>query len=181
MKRRGGDTLTGGSRDVNPQNMVSPVITQLVADTPIQVQQPLPIPRLPTKQGKNLVIELLGATFYITAAGLQAGNNTFYMNVSTNQQVPALPQDGIRDSKTLVDCLKYLFLFTNVGLSEFPAETYIDLTDNAGHGLLVATDNIYFNLLTTNTNTTNSCVIRLEYRWKEVDLVEYIGIVQSQQ
>lgn len=65
-----------------------------------------------------------------------------------------------------------------------------DLTDGAGHGLLVATDNIWLTCYATaatadagenavlNVATVNADLI---YRFKEVSLQEYIGIVQSQQ
>lgn len=185
MPKRSGDTLTGGSKDVNPQYMTSPLLAQTAADVTFQAKMPLPIPRLPTREGKNLVIELLGAEFFIPGAGLQAGNNAFYTNVTTNPNVPPNSTAGylqaIQDPRTLADSFKFVFLFTNVGMTEFPAETQVDLTDAAGHGVLVATDNLYFNLITQNTGSLNQAVVRLEYRWKEVSLVEYIGIVQSQQ
>lgn len=56
-----------------------------------------------------------------------------------------------------------------------------DLTDGAGHGVLIATDSIYCNLQSVVTGILNDVVVKIGYRWKEVALVEYIGIVQSQQ
>lgn len=64
-----------------------------------------------------------------------------------------------------------------------------DLTDGAGHGILVATDNIYLSVQTSLTAYNGSsadeiigfCFADLIYRFKEVKLQEYIGIVQSQQ
>lgn len=55
-----------------------------------------------------------------------------------------------------------------------------DLTDGAGHGYLVATDSIFARLSSTLTGLTNTADVRLLYRFKEVPLAEYIGIVQSQ-
>ena len=61
-------------------------------------------------------------------------------------------------------------------------EPYVDdLTDGAGHGYLVATDQIYLQISSSNTGATNYCNGKLYYRWKNVNLQEYIGIVQSQQ
>lgn len=175
------DQLTGGSRDVNPQTMVSPIITQGANDAPVQVQQPLPIPRLPTKEGRNLVIELLGIEVdFLTWSGA-AGAVIQYMNITTSSQVPASIAAALADPKTIADVYKFYYFFTAASVTEVGAQTYVDLTDNAGHGILIATDNVYFNLLSQNTGAQNSSIMRLEYRWKEVDLVEYIGIVQSQQ
>ena len=60
----------------------------------------------------------------------------------------------------------------------------VDLTDGAGHGLLIATDKIYFTAFSVNFNIGTvepadfGCQIL--YRFKTVSLEEYIGIVQSQ-
>lgn len=65
-----------------------------------------------------------------------------------------------------------------------------DLTDGAGHGVLVATDNIWLSILATaaTADAGENAVLNvassncdLFYRFKEVTLQEYIGIVQSQQ
>lgn len=57
-----------------------------------------------------------------------------------------------------------------------------DLTDGAGHGVLVATDAIYLQIFTTGVaNTSETGRFRMLYRFKNVSLAEYIGIVQSQQ
>lgn len=64
-----------------------------------------------------------------------------------------------------------------------------DLTDGAGHGILVATDQIFLTQQTGLTSMGGSTAdtitgfvqADLIYRFKEVKLQEYIGIVQSQQ
>lgn len=55
-----------------------------------------------------------------------------------------------------------------------------NFSDGAGHGYLIATDSIFARLFTGGTGVANTAYIRLLYRFKEVDLAEYIGIVQSQ-
>lgn len=64
-----------------------------------------------------------------------------------------------------------------------------DLTDGAGHGVLVATDNVFLTLQTALSSIIGTSVggitgvaeCAILYRFKEVGLAEYIGIVQSQQ
>jgi len=56
-----------------------------------------------------------------------------------------------------------------------------DLTDGAGHGVLVATDQIYCQISSSSTGAAQTCAGKIWYRWKNVGLAEYIGIVQSQQ
>lgn len=57
----------------------------------------------------------------------------------------------------------------------------LDLTDGAGHGYLIATDQIFVNVVSTTTSAANTVSYKIMYRWKNVGLAEYIGIVQSQQ
>jgi len=55
-----------------------------------------------------------------------------------------------------------------------------DLTDGAGHGVLIATDTIMGQLQGTATYALNMRA-RILYRVKNVSILEYVGIVQSQQ
>lgn len=64
------------------------------------------------------------------------------------------------------------------GLAESPMVW--DCTDNAGHGLLVATDNIFLQCSVDAAGSVTPSG-KILYRFKKVKLVEYIGIVQSQQ
>jgi hypothetical protein len=56
-----------------------------------------------------------------------------------------------------------------------------ELTDGAGHGVLIATDNIYFGCITAAFAAAGTFAGKVLYRMKNVTLAEYIGIVQSQQ
>jgi hypothetical protein len=73
--------------------------------------------------------------------------------------------------------------FTAAGTFEFGEDLIddIDLTDGAGHGVLVATDSIFIGAATTSYAGAATFYARVFYRFKEVTLQEYIGIVQSQQ
>jgi hypothetical protein len=67
-RRGGGDTLTGGSGDVNPQTLLVGPCSQTGAvgnDQPFSIAITLPIPRLPIKKGRSLVIEVLWVEFLI--------------------------------------------------------------------------------------------------------------------
>lgn len=64
---------------------------------------------------------------------------------------------------------------------------YHDLTDGAGHGVLIATDNVwltaFLNGAVPDIGTTAALNVYADllYRFKKVTLQEYVGIVQSQQ
>ncbi len=62
-----------------------------------------------------------------------------------------------------------------------PTDLVVDLTDDTGHGVLVATDNIFIQCFSSSALNPITASARLFYRWKNVSLAEYIGIVQSQQ
>ena len=185
MAKRGrpsNDQLTGGSKDVNPQEFVI-VAKQTGIDASTVVAQPLPIPRLPTKPGKNLVMELLWVQFFwLTPALPGVGSyNAIFPSLTTNGANPVFKQDVINDVRAISIWQQYIQCATAVGYA-IPITFFEEsLTDDAGHGILLATDTVYFRVFTTGTNVTNEITCRFGYRFKEVDLVEYIGIVQSQQ
>jgi len=61
------------------------------------------------------------------------------------------------------------------------AITCTDLTDGAGHGILVATDTFQVAIQSQGYVAAQVYGFKILYRMKTVGLVEYIGIVQSQQ
>lgn len=186
MKRGRSDTLTGGSRDVNPQIMtIAAAQTGTEADTDVQVI--LPVQRLNQRSGKSLVMEILWVEWWlqdmITVAG--AGQWKVQGLLTTNPSPSTGLNIALQDPRN-ISVFRHLgqtgaasnagFQFTN---EAFHRED--DLTDGAGHGILVATDNLNINIQSSGTGIVNNFVLQVGYRWKEVALVEYIGIVQSQQ
>lgn len=183
--KRTADDLTGGSGDVNPQEFVI-TGTQTGNDALTVITQPLPIPRLPTREGYNLVIEVLSVVFYwlnglIPTAGT---NQTILFNLTTNPTPLATTGLQLADTRSVARWFAQSGLLAGGTSTPFQVENdsgEIDLTDKAGHGYLVATDNIFFQLASVTTGQANQGICRFSYRWKEVTLKEYIGIVQSQQ
>lgn len=182
MKRAKGDQLTGGTGDVNPQ-ILTIIANQLATDTPIVIQQPLPIPRYPTKSGYNLVVELLAVDYYdINPTVLGAGGQTQNLiTVTTNPQLPSSIAAAIQDPRLIDAWLNYMAFGPTPDVGQVPSENYQDLTDKAGHGILVAADNLYIGVFSAGNSAAKNAIVKLWYRWKAVTLTEYIGIVQSQQ
>lgn len=52
----------------------------------------------------------------------------------------------------------------------------VDLTDGAGHGMIVATPNVFLSIDSNNTADTNAVNCRMGYRFKNVGLQEYVGL-----
>lgn len=178
MKRGRKDTLTGGTGDVNPQ-ILTITATQTGADVSTVVQQPLPIPRFPSSPGKNLVMEFLSVEYYDMITLVQTGN--LCCTVTTNPAIQSSIKAAIQDPRLIDAWLKTITISTAVGITEKNVQYYSELTDHAGHGVLVASDNLYIGVYSATAGNVNDVILKLEYRWKEVTLAEYIGIVQSQQ
>lgn len=181
MKRVHKDQLTGGTNDVNPQILtISPV--QTAADTTTIVQQPLPIPRYPTGRDKNLVMEFLAIDYYKLNQAFPVNTGvTDLITVTTNPTAFGTPLAALQDGRLIDAWLNYHNLLSVSGYLDVETHHYSDLTDQAGHGILVATDNLYLGVYSIASALANQYVVKIWYRWKEVSLSEYIGIVQSQQ
>jgi hypothetical protein len=186
MKRsRGGDELTGGSKDVNPQTLVMVPAVQPAADTTDTTGTPMPIPRLPIRKGKSLVIEILKVTMTTVTTGYVANTITgMSIILSTNPVQPATAIAAFEDPRTICQWDRtFINVATGNGTSfeVIDKQKVFDLTDEAGHGYLVATDNLYLSMVSAGTGAANTGNCKFSYRFKEVNLEEYIGIVQSQQ
>lgn len=180
MKRGRGDALTGGSGDVNPQ-VISVNAAMTAANTSIAIMQPIPIPRLPTKSGKNLVIELLGVEYFSIGDQLSVALNSSLAILTTTSSLSPTIVAALGEPRQLSQFYRQIQILTAVGVLDTKAQFYDDLTDGAGHGLLLATDQFYIQLYSIGKVSVDTYAIKIYYRWKEVSLVEYIGIVQSQQ
>lgn len=183
MKRGRKDQLTGGSGDVNPQ-IITITAVQPGNDAPVVVRQPLPIPRLPTAPGRNLVIELLAVDYYRLTTSYNASTvSSWLVALTTSPSLKTSSLAALQDPQLLEAWYSQLVTPAGAVNEPFQVETdrWQDLTDQAGHGVLVASDFINVGFYTSATGAPNVCVLKLYYRWKDVSLTEYIGIVQSQQ
>lgn len=182
-KRVRGDQLTGGSRDVNPQFMHGRA-TQSGNDATTTTTFRTPITRIPDSD-RVTIMELLkvyvdfaqlnGTAVAETNYDLQIQFSTVSLGTNTvawdDPNVFAKAQ--VTQRKAFTAGGSYAVVYNE------PFE--LDLTDGAGHGILIATDSIYGQVSSANTGTTNTVYFKLLYRFKEVGLIEYVGIVQSQQ
>jgi len=195
MAKRGGG-LTGGTGDVNPQWLGTGDLT-FTGTTPVNsviaIAIPLPIQRL-NQAGKAQVLEVLKVMWRMSipfnAASLGLNNWGGNAYLTTSQLLADI--DAINAPKT-GKCIDFETEFLSIYQSHITPDTIVvqsddrpvthDLTDGAGHGVLVGTDVIYLNLWvpTGFTNISTAVQARILYRFKDVSLAEYIGIVQSQQ
>lgn len=185
MKRGRDGSLTGGTGDVSPQFMVF-TVTQSAADTTTTTAQAIPVQRLQTA-GKAQVMEVLKIGFVVSDLPASASatetidaiavnvSTTSFGTTATNWGEPRVFAAYNKRSRSA---------FTAAGtyFSMLQSEPFmLDVTDGAGHGILIATDNIYGQVVSSGTGGANVAYIKLLYRWKNVPMTEYVGIVQSQQ
>lgn len=182
-RRRVGESLTGGTGDVNPQYMHGNV-TESAADTTTTTSFQMPVARIPGAKDAT-VIELLkifvdwpafpgtGAAETEYAMGLQFSTVSFGATAATFDE-PNVFAKFQRNRRTA---------FTAGGTYSVLLDDVqeLDLTDGAGHGILIATDQIFGQAFSTATAVAQVYRWKMLYRFKRVGLLEYIGIVQSQQ
>lgn len=185
MKRQRTDgSLTGGTGDVSPQWM-SFAAAQSAADTTTTTTQAVPVQRMPLG-GRAQVMEVLKMilelpTFPATASVTEATDShvVFLSTSSFGATITNWSEPRVFAGWTRIN--QGAFTAAGTYQSNYDNTKMMDLTDGAGHGILIATDNIFAQVASVGTGLTNTVRIKLLYRWKNVSLQEYIGIVQSQQ
>ncbi len=184
---RRGESLTGGTGDVNPQSLLI-VGTQLTVNGSYGNAVQLPISRVPSRSGRATVVELIKASLHVSVPAQVALNNTGNQFFGYHVQLSTKNLGSISAADPTVFYLqRETFTYYQPGTAQAlsckwaPQPLVQDYEDGAGHGLLLATDSIWVYFITDNFALQSSFFLRLYYRFKNVSLEEYIGIVQSQQ
>lgn len=195
--------LTGGTGDVNPQ-FISWEVTETSTDATTTISLAVPIQRMSQGGGRAQVLEVLAVKYDASTVGGSNGTETShrYLNernwlsgttvtqsVASIQVAISTRSFGTTQAKysdptvfSMYAAARYGAFTAGGSYAIFIQEPYVDdLTDGAGHGFLVATDNIYIQISSASTNAAQLCRGKIYYRWKNVGLQEYIGIVQGQQ
>ena len=184
-RRRVSNDLTGGTGDVNPQ-LFSGKIATAVADTPITSAYITPISRLPKTGARATVMEILKVFVWFRYTPAIANVAETYVTELLNFGTKDHGVTWAETSEPSTFAAAQLVLsgaFTAGGTYRvnYQQPIVLDLTDNVGHGVLVATDYIYVQFDTDGALAVQTAYFKILYRFKNVPLTEYIGIVQSQQ
>lgn len=184
-KRARSESLTGGTGDVNPQWFL--LNTQTITGAYADIATPMPIQRLPTGN-KSQVMEVLKVEWSFSNANLinplgtaSTSARGYISTTSFGTAEPTNAQLGKVVSRRRIDVPAVATVANTFAVLE--SVWVEDLTDEAGHGYLVATDNIYLGQVQTTASTnplTSGFQARILYRMKNVGIQEYVGIVQSQ-
>lgn len=189
-KRKINDQLTGGTGDVNPQQYI---IFEDINQATVATQGfPLPVPRFGAfGASRSVVFELLAVHWILNTPPIPGAAATIMSvraAVTTNPITP--PVSPLATDARALSVFNRGWVIPAAGTAvtattEHLMDEFIDLTDEAGHGVLIATDNIYMAVRNEvhagNATLLSNLTAKLYYRMKEVSLQEYVGIVQSQQ
>lgn len=185
MKRKGNgkDQLTGGSEDVNPQYMTFS-ISMSAANTYTEQAIATPVPRNKVSGNNVTVMEILKVFFDLSEADANPAAGGSVITESVQLTTRSQANFNSATAAVFAFCQKQIRgAFTAAGSYGMQYyDPYVwDCTDGAGHGVIVATDNIYIGMTSAGFVALATCNVKLLYRMKDVTLPEYIGIVQSQQ
>lgn len=188
MSKRGRSDFTGGTGDVRPQIMTLQVTQGTVNQETVQTFQ-TPIQRISTA-GRNMaqVMEILAVDYYLNGDFADFSRTTY---VILGTRVPGNAVNGgtgsnanfvlqIADHGVLSAYREDQALTTSGGV-QFRYPFTDDLMDGAGHGTLVATDTLTVVISSVGGTAASVATLKVWYRLINVDVMEYVGIVQSQQ
>jgi len=170
MKRRMGDTLTGGTRDVNPQYLTVQVV-ESAANTFTQATMALPTLRGEIGRGKYQVIELLNTVIDLTPGdGATGSGRAVQLTTSTQTGIIELTDPD------LVDEYRDDIIITTSGLYAPERPIIHDFTDKAGHGIIIATQNMFVGIQGTSQTNGLTARVRIYYRFKNISVDEFVGL-----
>lgn len=163
-------------------NFLTGQLVQLANDTLQAVQIFTPIPRLKTIGNRATVMELLWIDMELDIQ-MNAINAeyTIFFSIGT------LPDSFLRFNDTRVFAM---FKASNMetaagasgrGLARLPKIVRYEMQTKDGFGYLLASDAFNFVLDTENTGRQNGAFWRMYYRFVDIPLAEFVGIVQSNQ
>jgi hypothetical protein len=166
-----------GTVDLNPQ-FLSEYVTQSGANTYTSKTMILPINPGATisSTGKVRVMELL-KIYLDMAKDTLAEDGYALVQLTYKEQVAILTAVDVE--KYIVRLIRKTQLITSGAImEEFPF--VLDLTDGQGNGLLIGQQKLFLGVNTAGQGAALSASIKILYRFKDVNVEEYIGMVQGQ-
>ena len=185
MNKRKAVELTGGSGDVNPQ-WVGFSAVQGANDQFTETSFDLPVnPTMGGRANKAIVVEILRVQFIWALDATQSPSTpqrwSAHLQAGAGEGSILLSEIQTSTSTIIVDQALTIQAGAGSTVAFRDASTLYDLTDGAGHGVIVAAKNDTVGISTFNTAVSNRVTVRILYRYKEVGLTEFITLAQFQQ
>lgn len=183
MKRGKKDTLTGGTGDVSPQILTANIVMS-AANTFTEGTVVLPQNKFRNTPTTAIVMEVLKVFFNQSEADANPAAAGSVLIGSVALSTRSLGGSLVASNPAIFAIYDKIIrgAFTAAGSygTAYQEPFEFDLTDGNGHGYLVATDQMFLSMSSSGYTAAASCAIKILYRFKEVGLAEYVGIVQSQ-
>lgn len=170
---------SGYGQDVNPQWWNLGVCSETVADTPKITTINTPLPRVPMGE-RSTVIEILGVEWTYDGITVATAANTYAAALKTANSAPAVGTALAADPSVLVQDQWGLYGASAASFASIPTVRYTNCQDADGHGILMAADQVFVYVGTKLTTGVMNVCPRVLYRFKNVGLIEYVGMLQSQ-
>lgn len=181
--------MTARSKDKFPQ-ILTVSLTATVADQVANLTIPLPVARVPGTR-KVTVFEVLKIQFTqaISNALPIVANSSLFVSLSTVQDpasvvatasTNALILANLSNTRTFAHCWIAVELQTS-GAIVIAQPIEYSFEDSNGRGILIATDSIFMTNMSIATTVVTNSIAKIFYRFVDVNPIEFIGIVQSQQ
>ena len=182
----GGGSVTGGTGDVKPQlitaNIVTPASSNQYSVTEI------PVPRIILgSAGAATIMEVLKVYWYFSSelvadTGMTTGgflSTTSIRAQSSTALISSLMTDAGTPS-VFGAALENKDPGAADGGQFYSYPITVDLTDNNGNGILIATDRFFATVGMVFNSAPEPTVVKILYRMVDVDITEYVGIVAQQ-
>lgn len=184
MSKRKANELTGGTGDVNPQ-WVGISVVQTGND--IFTEGGIDLPTNPQMLGRAnhaVVLEFLRVQFIWAVDPTQspATPQRWTAHLRTALIPSGQTNSAIQTSTTTIATDQFLTIQGGAGSTVMARQASVvyDMTDGAGHGVIVASKSIVLAVSTLNTLIANRVTCRILYRYKEVTITEFITLAQFQ-
>ncbi len=157
-------------------NFISGRLTLSAANTFTNQQVFTPIPRLKTSGNKATVMELLWVDLQLNVTDfVAAGDNAaFSMSIGT---APTTVTSRLDDPRTITS----FFQEASAAATMVNMDHRIELQSLDGYGTLLASDSFNVSGVTTGQAAAVQYDFRLYYRFVEISIAEFVGLVQSTQ
>ena len=185
--KRNMGSRTGGTGDVKPQILTLGTQKAAAADDYITAQIPLPVPRFGFSKAKATIFELLWVDWYLAMEDFDDPLSVNWAWLSTVQTRTTADTSNLATlAEDILNPRAFAFAiegshFITSGASTHLAPIHIDLNDNNGNGMLVATDRLQITGGNQGGSAGSSYTCKVGYRLVNVGVQEYVGIIQSQQ
>ncbi len=184
-RKTSGGSLTGGTGDVKPQFLTA--TTPVGAGTNDYSVISIQVPRIIlSSQDNATIMEILRVDYYLGIEDLADSDAVTFGFLSPNlRRLQDETSTFTSMREDVQDPLVFAFVVQNQNVTVQGGSSNVmplsyDCTDSNGNGILMASDRFFFVTGAIAASSVIDSTVKILYRMVNVDIIEYVGIVQSQ-